>query len=266
MSTESSPFAPNARFVRIANDILVNLGNRFLFPQGIAGDFLNHGSSVNRLQSEAMSVIRWGDGESLILLGGDIYFQPFSLQLRSRLLEIIINFKKNCGYHLAIPTQYLDASSTDLKNSIRGKTNDFDIWKGSRYVHWRYFPKNIQYLDAFLFKGAMAEQLNEVRKIFSMFSSFVVVSSETDTIDTFFERNLKSANYRKVAIPANDAFSLYDDILYEVETTIADFSGMDQKNILILLSAGPCAKVLAYDLTKRGHTAFDIGKLFRCWI
>ena len=145
------------------------------------------------------------------------------------------------------------------------KSAIFAIWRVSRFVHWRYFPKNIRYLDAFLFKGATEEQLNEVTKILSAFSTFVVVSSEADNVETFFTNHLKDTTCTKISIPAEGAFESYGEILKAVQQRLDEFSAVNQEEILILLSAGPCAKVLAYDLTRRGYTAFDVGKLFRCW-
>ena len=144
MANVNSFLASNSAPVCLVNDVLTSLCNRILFSQGFVGDFLDHGSSVERLQTEVKTVIRWGDGESLILQGGDIYFQPYSLQLRNRLLGIIKNYREHCGFYLAIPTQYLVSSSRGLRNTRRGKSNDFDIWRVSRYVYWRYFYKNTQ--------------------------------------------------------------------------------------------------------------------------
>lgn len=265
MATVNSFLAPNSAPVRHVNDILASLCNKFLFSQGFVGDFLDHGRSVRRLQTEVKSVIRWGDGESLILQGGDVYFQPYSLQLRTRLLGIIKDYKEHCGYYLAIPTQYLASSSIGLRNTKRGKSNDFDIWRVSRFVHWRYFPKKIEYLDAFIFKGSTNDQLREIRKVLSTFSSFVIVSSEPENVDAFFRENLPSAHYSKIIIPAKDAFATYENIWEKVLTQLNELSGVNEQDILLLISAGPCAKVLAYDLIKRGYTAFDVGKLFRCW-
>jgi len=265
MSSAHGYFSANSPPVRIVNDVLASLGNRFLFSRGLAGDFLNHGESVQRLQAEVKSVVRWGDGESLILQGGDIYFQPFSLELRTRLLEIIKNYTEDGGYYLAVPTQYLTSSSTRLRSTRRGTSNDFAIWRVSRFVYWKYFPRNKTYLDAFLFKGASEEQLKEVIKILAQFSTFVVVSSEADNVATFFGKNLKDSFCTTIAIPAKNAFESYRDILKAVQKKLDECSGANQKEILVLLSAGPCAKVLAYDLTCRGYTAFDVGKLFRCW-
>ncbi len=214
---------------------------------------------------ECRSVIRWGDGESLILQGGDIYFQPFSLQLRARLLEIIRNYTEQCGYYLAVPTVYLTASSTKLENTRRGNSNDFAIWRTGRFVHYRYFSKNIRYLDAFLFKGATEGQLKELIGMLSIYSTFVVVSSEADSVHAFFTKNMKDVRMVHVPIPAKNAFESYGEILSTIQKELDGLSGVSQEEILILLSAGPCAKVLVYDLTRRGYIAFDVGKLFSCW-
>ena len=56
---------------------------------------------------------------------------------------------------------------------------------------------------------------------------------------------------KRVLCPSINAFSVYDDILYEV-------SKID-KQYMILLALGPTATALAYDIYKMGYRALDIG-------
>ena len=63
--------------------------------------------------------------------------------------------------------------------------------------------------------------------------------------------NVKSIN--RILAPSKNAFSVYDKIINSALYI--------DKNRLILLSLGPTATVLAYDLAKFGYQAIDIGHL-----
>ena len=56
---------------------------------------------------------------------------------------------------------------------------------------------------------------------------------------------------KRILCPTRNAYSLYDKILKSVLK-------FDKSN-LILISLGPTASILAYDLTKYGYQAIDIG-------
>ena len=59
---------------------------------------------------------------------------------------------------------------------------------------------------------------------------------------------------RRIICPAKNAFEKYDEIL----NAILDFA---EKDDLILISLGPTATVLAYDVYKAGYQAIDFGQL-----
>ena len=56
---------------------------------------------------------------------------------------------------------------------------------------------------------------------------------------------------KRILCPTRNSYSLYDKILKSV-------LNFDKSN-LILISLGPTATILAYDLTKYGYQAIDIG-------
>ena len=64
--------------------------------------------------------------------------------------------------------------------------------------------------------------------------------------------NVKSLS--RILGPATDAFSMYDEMLEAIVKHVS-------KDNLILLSYGPTATILAYDLAKLGYWAIDIGHL-----
>ena len=63
-----------------------------------------------------------------------------------------------------------------------------------------------------------------------------------------------AASIRRIIVPSKNAFFAYERILNAVKQNIAD-------DTLVLISLGPTATVLAYDLAMEGVQAIDIGQL-----
>ena len=81
-----------------------------------------------------------------------------------------------------------------------------------------------------------------------------VVKSIEETLNKVINDLLNNANsIKRILVPAEEAYNKYDKIYKEAIK-------MDKKN-LILIAAGPTATVLAYDLSKLGYQAVDIGHI-----
>lgn len=256
------------KWVRIYRDIMSKVYNKYVFPGGCHGIFLDRDASLQLLREKPQSVIRMGDGESLIIMGGDIYFQDFSERLRERLLQILNDYNVNCGYYVAIAHWSLPLSTEKLLSIKEGEKTYYEIMRYFRYVYHWIFKKNIEYLDSSFFKGGTREWVEAIADILSKYKYIIVVKSNTETVDSFFDRFGISTKYSVVNIPPKNAFSQYDKILSDIEKNIDDYVLLNgnKKDILILTSAGPCAKVLSYDLNKKGTMVWDIGKMFECWL
>ena len=61
-------------------------------------------------------------------------------------------------------------------------------------------------------------------------------------------------NVRRIVCPAINAFEYYDKIIDSIRQNVME-------NELILISLGPTATILAYDLAKDGLQTFDIGQI-----
>ena len=59
---------------------------------------------------------------------------------------------------------------------------------------------------------------------------------------------------RRILGPSKDAFDVYDKMLDAIIRNVS-------KEELVLMSYGPCATILAYDLAKLGYQAIDLGHL-----
>lgn len=101
--------------------------------------------------------------------------------------------------------------------------------------------------------------------MFSRYKAFVVVKSDRSIVQNFFRAFMKGYDFTVVSIPGKNAFQTYDSI-FENITSAVNNCDLPLNEILVLLSAGPCAKVLAYDLSGQGIISYDVGKFFECWL
>lgn len=253
------------KYSRIAEDICVDVLNNTLIKNGLAVHVEDVDNSISLLGKRGKSVMRWGDGESLILLKGDIYFQRYSPELRSRLLEIIKNYNDASPYFLCLPTEFLTCSTESLHALKKGHMSFYQMHKGTRYLYKRFFSKKTIYLSHFLFKGIIQSQFDRLLDLLSVYKAFVVVKSDSFIVRSFFSTFMEGSDFTTVTIPGKNAFQSYDSILENIIWAVNDFD-FHNDEVLILLSAGPCAKVLAYDLSRQGLTSYDVGKFFECWL
>ena len=247
-------------YTRVIEDIYIDLVNRFLLSNGRDVRCWNVEESLNAIKDRNKSIVRWGDGESFVLMGADIHFQESTPRLRKKMLEVVKDYSDDSPYYMCLPYQYISCSSKELKELETEKGNFFQLHKRTRYVYLRFFNKKSRYLSHFIFKDGVKYFSDKLRKNLLGFEKFVIVKSNADIVDKFFNHFEIRKSYSLVTIPGKNAFTYYDRILDEV---LASVDNNNQKvDTLILISAGPCAKILVYELSRLGYVAYDIGKLF----
>ena len=102
-------------------------------------------------------------------------------------------------------------------------------------------------------KSHCENQLNLLKAIWENQDVIIVEGTKSRTgIGNDLYNNVKSL--QRILGPATNAFSMYDKMLETIKTYVP-------KDRLILLSYGPTATILAYDLAKLGYWAVDIGHL-----
>lgn len=219
-------------------------------------NFLNSRETLNFLSSNKKSIIRWGDGESFILLGGDIYFQKYDNKLHSYLIKIVKDYyKSDCPYLLAIPNIYLRKSLKELNAIGKG-----GVWKNTRYVYKRFFCKSKIYGEALLFRMNYSLSNKEISKLWDEAENIIFIHPDEKVFKDFKTR-YSNCNIFFIKIPSKNAFSEYENILNEVKNKIFN-NNLNTNNLRILLSAGPTARTLVYDLSKMGFICYDLGNYF----
>jgi len=199
---------------------------------------------------DGKSIARYGDGEFNILArGGDLAFQKSDDALARRLREILIEGgTRNCliaidGLRLMKPT---DKHYSYTRDHYRTDNLLDDLVP--------YFNRRARYANSYISRPIAFSyvSIKDYRRIWKNRDVvFIVPSKGRFYMDPRFFDNIKSARF--IDIPARDAFSKYDEILARAK----EFP----RGVLFFISAGPTATVLAYDLSKLGYHALDLGHL-----
>lgn len=201
-----------------------------------------------------LSVIRFGDGEMTVMGGNNLGFQKSSPLLARRLKEIIrLNLP---GLLICVPNFF---------GKLEGLAHfafTFALHHQFRYRHeWLdLLSKNQIYGDTGMTRPYLGYQESARKhsgelfhKIFSLWrgKNVVLIEGSKSRVGVGNDLLKDAASIRRILCPPENAFDKYDQILNEALKV--------SKDKLILLSLGPTAKVLGFDLFKAGYRVVDIG-------
>lgn len=211
-------------------------------------------STIHNIVENKKSFIRYGDGEFIIIDGGEIHYQDYNSELQKKLSEILneyINSNDECNFLLGMPIPFLKCSGFKLSK----KRVWVSSWAKARYKYKNNFNfKHIYYGDSFLFSKSYE---NKYKEIWTDIKSVVFVHNNEIYSKIF--QNKYNIETTFVKVPTKNAFSEYDILLKNILIAIEK---QKSNKTIVLISAGPTAKVLVYDLSKMGIMAIDTG---HCW-
>ena len=211
---------------------------------------------IHKIMNEGCSLCRFGDGEFEIMRGKERpLFQKYNRKLSERLKEV---FASNSEQILiGIPDQfgslerYTDEAAYDIRLYMNSEVRqyldsvmDYDKTYCDAYLTRPYFI----YKD----KEDALKRFEKIKQIWSKKNVVIIEGSGTgmgignDLLDN-------SASIQRIIGPAENAFGCYDEILAAAKTVT--------KDKMFLISLGPSATVLAYDLAKAGYQAVDTGHI-----
>lgn len=220
-------------------------------------NILNSIDSIKYIIEHKCSVSRFGDGEFIMLLGGGYDdYQGADQKLAKRLKEVLVSTDApNHIVGLPMPLKH----TIGLRPSSRDFWDYFTLRKGVYLVP--YLSTSRLYIDTQLSRFYMmytdkshcGNQLNLLKAIWNNQDVVIIEGAKSRTgIGNDLYDNVKSLS--RILGPATDAFSMYDEMLEAIVKHVS-------KDNLILLSYGPTATILAYDLAKLGYWAIDIDHL-----
>ena len=215
---------------------------------------LNKYETLKELINSDKSISRYGDGEFNLTWGESLPFQRHSEKLSERLKEILISDNENCL--IAIPDIFksLKVYSLDAQNFWR----KFVV--NSREKIYQIIDFKKQYYDTEVSRPYMdLADKSDVGNYFSEFKKLwqgkdiVFVEGEKSRLGYKNDLFKGAKSIKRILCPAKNAYSRYDEIFNECLK--------QDKNSLFILALGPTATVLAYDLSKKGLRALDLGHI-----
>ncbi len=218
---------------------------------------LNSIDSINYIVENKCSVSRFGDGEIVMLFGGGYMgYQKADPDLAIHLKRVLL--AADASNHV-IGLPFPLKKTTALRPSSKEFWDYFTLRKGKDFL--RYLSQKRLYIDTQLSrfyiiykdKSLCQKQFLLLKKIWDNQDVVIVEGAKSRTgIGNDLYDNVRSL--QRIIGYATDAFSHYKEMLDAIINGVS-------KDKLILLSYGPTATVLAYDLAKLGYQAIDLGHL-----
>jgi hypothetical protein len=218
--------------------------------------FLNQHQSLELLLASNKSLIRWGDGESKIILGGDLYFQKNSTKLFKDFLCLTKYYNRSSNYVLALPVDFLDKSKKELL-----KINKYNTWLMSRYVYKMFFSKkNVVFLDSFLFREN-SELLNTKIQMLWEKENYVFFVHNNYKYYVDFCQKFRDKKVFFIEATSANSYSKSKQNMKEISEIIEMYT-IDKNDLCVLVCSGPSAKPMVYNMSKKGIKALDMGHYF----
>ena len=201
------------------------------------------------------SIIRWGDGETkLLLYYGGIPYQKKSIKLSISLIKVLLSTSQNIV--LFFP-----------KNIINQKRyfeyKDVILWGPTQCV-WNIFYNGDQVSDAMAFRRENKTRGELFEYIFNKREVSIVVSKQAS--DLLLLPAIPSFH---IQIPEKNSFECIDVISQKIKKRldeIISFDGLSSEKKIVLISMGPATKILIIDLCKLNYCAhfqfIDVGHMF----
>lgn len=210
--------------------------------------------TLNYICEHRSSISRIGDGEFECIVGNSIPFQKRSIRLRLRLLEILGSDPQNC----LIGFQPYSAPNFDQITSYQDFTYADSCFAQIGRTLIEHTSPNRIYANALITRTQAFREsgVDQVKRLWDSRDVVIVTGhgSAFSLDDRLFD-NMRSVSH--IYGLSAHAFSQYDRLL----TDCLRFS----KENLFLISLGPTATVLAYDLSQRGYQALDMGHVPNCF-
>lgn len=206
---------------------------------------------------EKKSLSRFGDGELEIMQNrARPWFQDVDEKLASRLRQVFQSEDERIVIALADNFGNLDKYTEKAAMDIRRYLDN-----GIREELMKDIDLQRNYYDAYVTRPYIIyENKEHAKDIFELFKKIwtdrklVIVEGRTSRIGVCNDLFDGVAEIKRILAPSKNAFHFYDEIYKSVKRHV-------NENALVLISLGPTATILAYDLAIEGIQALDIGQL-----
>lgn len=258
-----------AQMIEIGNcEIFMYLAYQYLVVAGLNEEdsecflpqFRSDEETIRLIIEEKKSLGRFGDGEFAIAF--DVPRQKFQRtdpRLRDRIRQVITQ-TDNSDMLIGIANHYgnLERYNAQAKYGI-----EIYLTEEVRKQHMSLLSPDKVYSDTYMtrpyvifkdvFTDAPKERFKNLKKIWNGKNIIIVEGAETRLgVGNDLFDNAKTI--QRILAPATSSFDRYDDILAKCEENASLAN-------LFVLAIGPSSGVLAYDLSKQGIQAVDVGHI-----
>ncbi|MFV8765446.1 SP_1767 family glycosyltransferase [Aerococcus urinaeequi] len=200
------------------------------------------------------SVIRFGDGEIMSILGENIQFQKYDKTLSQR-LESLISMDSSKDMLVCLPDIFSDIEKYNPKSK--------KLWAAHRRKFYSFYRKHCvkkEYGNAFISrpyyifkdKSDSNAKFAKLKKLWEE-EDILIVEGKNSRSGVGNDLFLNSKSISRIICPSVNAFTKYDEILEKVKIA--------GEKKLILLMLGPSATIMAYDLNESDYWAIDLGHI-----
>lgn len=214
--------------------------------------------TIDCLLTGEYSLCRFGDGELKLMAGESIPFQNCSDTLKNRLIQVFSSEDENIKIAIVRACYYSKNNLTDV-NKVFWRTYGARFRKlMAKYLNYnkQYYAAEMTLAYSFFTNYDYRSYFDKMRQIWAL-KDIVLVCGKTvfDQIEHNIFDNANSIEY--CYVPSVNAFNDYDNILKYALT-------FDQTKLFVVI-CGPTAKILTYDLAKRGYRALDLGHIAKSY-
>lgn len=212
---------------------------------------------LQKILNSGGSLCRFGDGEFEIMRGKDRpWFQKTNQDLSFRLKEILESNEENIMIAIADNFGSLACYTEEAADAIREYLSG-----GTREAVLRLLNKQRTYYDAYVTRAyLMYRDKKHAERIFDLFKKIwkgrnvLIVEGCYSRMGIGNDLFSGAEGIKRILCPSADSYDYYGEIYHAVCKYV-------HEDELVLISLGPAATVLAYDLAKNGIQALDIGQL-----
>ena len=216
--------------------------------------------TIKKIQ-EGYSIARYGDGEFLMMIKKDMFYESYDESLKNRLIEVLTQ-NDNDKLLLGIPNMYFRHDEY-ASQTFRGK---------QLYQHWNnnvrlFMPDNMHLFNRKEYYSSFFTQLyaypdednkmviSEIKKVWDNRKVVLYMNDEKYKLleKIIFMMFSNAINVVHEVVPPMKAWAQYDNIFNSVKKYDTDH--------LILVCCGATATIMAYDVSKLGYQIIDLGQL-----
>ena len=200
------------------------------------------------------SVVRYGDGEFKFVFGQETWFQPTSSELRNSLTKILKSYNSN----VIVCIVPMFGNLNQYEQGEKQFWSSFNIL--NRKKCYKHLDIKKTYYNSFISRCYMPYKDKSVAKLcFNLWKDIwkgrdlLIVEGAKTRLGVGNDLFSNVRSIKRILAPNTNAFSVIDKLFLEVKKYSKDY--------LVLLALGPTATVLAYRLADEGYWAIDIGHI-----